>query len=170
MRSKTDPAIEQLGEKIEELTKTVAKLRGEKDALSEHQKLVRERDALREELEVLKIEKDRRDEEFARERREIEHATGLHRKQSEWERTKAVDEAKITVREENLSAERTRFSEQIEFHKEQIRSEVNRMEKLISGLMDRLPTITVEKTVDLGKIMAGATNGKSNGNGTHEDE
>src|SRR5947207_2941534 len=100
MRTKTDPAIEQLGEKIEELTKTVAKLRGEKDALSEHRNLVRERDALREELEVLKIEKDRRDEEFARERREIEHATGLHRKQSEWEREKAVDEAKITVREE----------------------------------------------------------------------
>lgn len=159
---KSDPAIEQLAEKIEELTKTVAKLRGEKEALSEQRDLLRERDALREELEVLKIEKDRRDEEFARERREIEHATGLHRKQSEWERAKAVDEAKITVREENLSAERQRFEDQITFHKQQIAAEVDRMEKLISGLMERLPTVTVEKVTDFGALL-GARNGNHDG-------
>lgn len=146
---KTDPLAEELLEKITDLSRDVAMLRGEKEALGDTRKLADERDSLREQIETLKIEHSRREEEFARERRELEHATGLHRKQSEWERERAVSDAQIAVREENLSAERKRFEEQIAFHKEQIKTEVDRMEKLMSGLMERLPTVTVEKSIDL---------------------
>lgn len=154
-----DPMAQELLDKIEALSKDVAKLRGEKDALSDARKLAQERDSMREEIETLKIEKGRRDEEFARERREIEHATGLHRKQSEWEREKAVESAKLEVEKGNLDAERKRFEEQIEFHKEQIKTEVDRLEKLLTGLMERLPTVTVEKSIDF--AMSGNGNGKT---------
>jgi chromosome segregation ATPase len=146
-KSQTDPVAQELLEEVRRLSKQVAALKGE---------LAEEAIGLRTEVEELKIQKSRREEEVARERREIEHATGLHRKQSEWERKKAVDEAKITVREENLTAERQRFEDQIEFHKVQIAAEVDRLEKLLTGLMDRLPTVTVEKSIDFSM----ASNGK----------
>jgi chromosome segregation ATPase len=155
-KSQTDPVAERLIREIQMLSKQVAELKGEKEAINERRSLSAELTELREELELLKIEKARREEDHARERREVEHATGLHRKQSEWERTKAVEEARLTVREENLSAERKRFEEQLDFSKAQIQAEVDRMEKLIQGLMDRLPTVTVEKSIDF----AMASNGK----------
>lgn len=157
-KSQTDPMAQELLDRIERLSKQVAQLKGEKDAIDERRQLIAEKLDLAAEIEQLKIEKGRREEDFARDRREIEHATGLHRKQSEWERKKAVDEAKITVREENLSAERQRFADQIDFQKQQIKAEVDRMEKLITGLMERLPTITVEKSID---FSMSAGNGKS---------
>lgn len=156
-----DPLVQELLEEVRRLSKQIATLKGEKDAIDERRALLEDRDNLASQIEQLKIEKDRREEDFARERREVEHATGLHRKQSEWERTKAVEEASIKVREENLSAERQRFQDQIDFNKAQIKAEVDRMEKLISGLMERLPTVTVEKSIDFQL----AHNGNGGGNG-----
>lgn len=147
-KNQTDPLAQELLEEVRRLSKQVAQLQGEKDAIDQARALISEKLDLAAEVEQLKIEKSRKEEEFARERRELEHSTGLHRKQSEWERKQAVEEAKITVREENLSAERKRFEDQISFHKEQIKAEVDRMEKLIAGLMERLPTVTVEKSID----------------------
>lgn len=155
-KNQSDPVAQELLEEVRRLSKKVAELKGEQDYVEERRSLLDDRDRILAEVETLKIEKGRKQEEFARERREIEHATGLHRKQSEWERTKAVDEAKITVREENLSAERQRFEDQISFHKEQIAAEVDRLEKLLTGLMERLPTVTVEKSIDFSL----ASNGK----------
>lgn len=155
-----DPVAQELLERIESLSKQVAELKGEKQAIETARKLTAERTELRTEIETLKIEKARIEEEHARKIREVEHATGLHRRQSEWERTKAVEEAKIKVREENLDAERKRFTEQIDFHKKQIANEVDRLEKLMAGLMDRLPKVTVEKAIDFS-----LANGGGNGNG-----
>lgn len=147
-KNQTDPVAQEVLDEVRRVSKQLAQLQGEKEAVDQARALLGEKLDLAQQVETLKIEKARREEEFARERREIEHATGLHRKQSEWERKQAVEEAKITVREENLSAERQRFTDQISFQKEQIKAEVDRMEKLISGLMDRLPKVTVEKSID----------------------
>lgn len=144
-----DEQTDELLAEIRDLKRVVAELNGERDAARKELGLADEVAKLKEQIATLKVEKSRIDEEHAREKREVEHATGLLRKQADWERTKAVDEAKLKVREENLTAERKRFEEQIEFHKEQIKTEVDRLEKLLSGLMERLPTVTVEKAIDI---------------------
>ncbi len=146
---KDNETLTALTTEITKLSEEVAKLRGERDAIRKDRNLEQERTRLREEIETLKIEVDRKDEENSRKIREVEHATGLHRKQSEWEREKAVGEAKLKVREENLSAEQKRFEQQMDFHKTQIKNEVDRMQALITGLLERLPTISVEKAIDL---------------------
>lgn len=140
-----DPVAQEVLDEIRELSKRVAGLQGERDALKDARKLEAERIELREQLETLRIEKARKEEDHKREKREVEHATGLFRKQSEWERAKAVDEARLAVREENLSAERERFEQQMAFHKEQISGEIDRFEGLLTELLKRLPTVTVNQ-------------------------
>lgn len=127
----------------------MAGLRGERDALKNSRSLEDERTRLKEDIEKLRIEKARSEEDSARRVREVEHDTGLLRKQVEWERTKAVEEAKLAAREENLTAEQTRFTEQMSFHKDQIANEVDRLDGLLKALLERLPTVSVEKTIEL---------------------
>lgn len=141
------PELTALAEKIETLTTEVAALRGEKKSLASLRNLEDERADLHRKVETLKIEKDRLVEDNARTVREVEHSTGLLRKQVDWERTKAVDEAKLAVGKENLAADRTRFEEQMAFHKDQISGEVARFEGLLKSLLERLPTVSVDKTV-----------------------
>ena len=157
LRTKTRPdtieveqsTIDRLTEEIRRLTTRVAELRGERDAMAEYDALIEERRTLREQIETLKIEQGRIDEEHARKLRDVEHATGLHRKQSEWERERAVKEAQLEVREGNLAADQTRFEEQMSFHREQIKGETDRLVSVLDRLMERLPVVTVEKTVNL---------------------
>lgn len=152
----TDTRVAELTDEIRKLSRAVAELRGENEALEDRRVLLNEKLELTAEIEQLKIERERMEEGHARKVREVEHATGLHRKQSEWERTKAVEEATIAVQKGNLDAERTRFEEQLAFHKTQIKNEVDRLDGLLKGLMDRLPTVTVEKAIS---IRSGAGNG-----------
>jgi hypothetical protein len=70
---------------------------------------------LREEIETLKIEKGRREEEFAKREREIEHKVGLERKRQEFEIEQAKRETSVKVREENLSADRKRFEGEVKY-------------------------------------------------------
>lgn len=156
-KSPPDPIAQELLDQVKELSRQVAQLQGERDAIDERRALLDERDDLQTQIQTLTIERDRKEEDFARQRREVEHATGLHRKQSEWERKKAVEEAKLEVQRGNLDAERQRFTEQIAFHKEQIKTEVDRLEKLLTALMERLPTVTVEKSIDFAMTSNGGS-------------
>lgn len=144
-----DEQLDKLTGQIEKLGKQVAQLRGENAALEDRRVLLNEKLELTAEIEQLKIEQERMEEGHARKIREVEHATGLHRKQSEWEREKAVEQAKLEVEKGNLGAEKARFEEQLKFHKAQIKNEVDRLDGLLKGLMDRLPTVTVEKAISL---------------------
>src|SRR5271169_867147 len=108
------PAADKLEKRIESVVREVmtraindtesflAKIRSSFD-VGEHIK------KLKEELETLKIEKGRKEEEFAKREREIEHKVGLERKRQEFEITQAKREALVGVREENLAAEKKRF-------------------------------------------------------------
>lgn len=146
---KRNEQTDELIAEIRDLKREVAELRGERDATRKELSLTDQVTKLKEQIADLKIEKSQMDEAHERKTREVEHATGLFRKQSEWERDKAVDEARLAVREENLSAERERFEEQMDFHKEQIKVEIARFENLLTSLMERLPTVTIEKSVEL---------------------
>jgi len=69
------------------------------------------------------------------------------RKQAEWERERAVEEAKLAVQTANLAAERSRFEDQMEFHRSQIANEMGRLERVLDGLMERLPSFTAALSV-----------------------
>ena len=98
---------------------------------------------LKENLETLKIEKDREDEKFARKEREIEHKVGLERKRQEFEISQAKREATVDIREENLSADRTRFEDQMKFQEERFTKEVKYLKDMMNKMMERLPSAEI---------------------------
>src|SRR2546425_3881351 len=97
-----DPASEKILTELRDLKRQVAEIQGERDAVREDLKLSQNVVRLREELETLRIEKDRKQEEHAREKRDTEHMVGLQKKRQEFEEDAAKREAVLTVREENL--------------------------------------------------------------------
>lgn len=142
-----DPQIEEMVGKIEDLTREIAALRGERDGLKGARALEAERQALTEQIERLKVEKDRANEDNLRKVREAEHTAGLHRRQAEWESKRSAEEAILKVQQENLSKDQKRFEEQMEFHKAQISAEVSRLDGMVTSLMERLPIVNVNKKV-----------------------
>lgn len=98
---------------------------------------------LREKAEKLEIEKGRKEEEFQRREREVEHKVGLDRKRQEFEVASAKREAILSVREENLVADRKRFEEQIGFHEERFTQEVGYLKELMTEIMKRLPEVSM---------------------------
>lgn len=101
----------------------------------------------RKELETQKIEKARREEEFEKREREIEHKVGLERTRQEFEMEQAKREATVTVREENLSADRKRFEEQMKFQEERFTKEVGYLKEMLEAIVQRLPS--AEFTADV---------------------
>ncbi len=97
---------------------------------------------LRSQVEMLEIEKARKQEEFDRREREIEHKVGLERKRQEMELTAGKREAALAVREENLAADRKRFEEQMAFHDKRFTEEVGYLKGLMEQLMTRLPDVS----------------------------
>jgi hypothetical protein len=75
--------------------------------------LQREKLELKEELETLRIEKDRKEEEQERKIREVEHKVGLEKARTEFEVEAAKREAVLDVREENLTEAQERFESQM---------------------------------------------------------
>lgn len=97
--------------------------------------------ALREQIETLKIEKGRREEEFARQQREVEHKVGLERKRQEFEVASAKREATLAVREENLKADRARFEEQMKFQTKRFEEEVGYLKGMLSDVLKQIADI-----------------------------
>jgi predicted nuclease with TOPRIM domain len=102
---------------------------------------------LRTEVEKMEIEKARKQEEFDRREREVEHKVGLERKRSEMEHKHAVQEATLKIREENLAADRKRFEEQMAFHEKRFTEEVGYLKDMIGTLAERLPTLAMTHEV-----------------------
>ena len=102
---------------------------------------------LREELETLRIEKGRKEEEFTRKEREVEHKVGLERKRQEFEIQQAKREATVTLREENLAADRKRFEDQMEFHNKRFTEEVTYLKDMVAKVLERLPTAEIAMEV-----------------------
>lgn len=110
-----------------ELTSTRKELvaaRSERDEARDSVKLADELVELKKKLVTLQIEEDRIKEQHARERRDIEHKVGLERSRQEQELDLAGREATIKVREENLTADRERFEQQMAFTTTRFENEV----------------------------------------------
>jgi chromosome segregation ATPase len=153
MFRKNDPAVDRLIAQIEGLAAQVGELRGEHSALrsaAEIEHLAREKTALEIQLDKVKEQHDRQE-------REIEHKLGLHRtqieservimtKEAEAERIRAVEEAKLVVREGNLDAERARFEQEIEFRTNRFEEEAKTLRDLTGQILARLPTVNVDRS------------------------
>lgn len=109
--------------------------------------------SLRQEVETLEISKAQREEEFEREEREIEHKIGLERKRQEFEIDAAKREALVSVREENLDADRKRFEDQMKFQEERFTKEVGYLKEMLTEIVQRLPS--AEFTADLSPRASG---------------
>jgi hypothetical protein len=97
----------------------------------------------REQIETLRIEKERIEEAHARREREVEHKVGLERKRQEFEIAQAKRETELTVREENLTADRKRFEEQMKFLTERFEEEVEYQRELLTKVLERLPSAEI---------------------------
>jgi predicted nucleic acid-binding Zn-ribbon protein len=142
--SKTDPTTERfdaLMEEMADLKRSVTELKGERAATSKIRDMEREYVDTKRQLTDLQIEFDKEKEKHAREKREVEHLVGLERKRSEFEREAAVTEAKVAVREENLSAEQQRFKDQMKFITDRFEKEIDQSKELMMEILARLPKV-----------------------------
>ena len=126
------------------LADELAGLRAEIKALRDERDSVQELTDLRRDVERLKLEKDRLAEDNARKIRETEHKVGLLKTKQDHEVANAKRETKVEVREENLSADKKRFEDEMKFQREHMQREVDRFDGIAKALMERLPTIEVE--------------------------
>ena len=102
---------------------------------------------LKRQITDLEIKKSKVEEDNARERRELTHMIGLEKRRQEAELVQGKKDAELTVREANLSADRTRFDEQMKFQMERFNKEVDYLHGMVGQMLERLPTITVDRTI-----------------------
>lgn len=145
--------LDSLTQQVEQVATQLAELRGERSTLELETRvdsLSREKERLLAELQDLQSERARHD-------LEIEHKVGLHRTQieserrimvaeAEAERLRAVEQAKLAVREENLGAERERFEKEIEFRTQRFEAEAATLQEMTRQVLDRLPNVTATYT------------------------
>ena len=139
-----DPLARELKTEILGLRKDIANLKTEREAASEERRLTETIVELKTKVSDLTIEADKIQEDYDRQERETRHEVGLLRKQTEVETKLAKDEAILEVREENLTAERTRFEEQMKFTAKRFEREVVYLREIMAEIMKRLPTIEVD--------------------------
>jgi hypothetical protein len=110
--------------------------------------LQREKLELKEELETLRIEKDRKEEEQERKIREVEHKVGLEKARTEFEVEAAKREAVLDVREENLTEAQERFESQMEFHRDSLKDQIERAHTMVAQLLERMPSAEIIATLN----------------------
>ena len=98
---------------------------------------------LRKEITRLEIERDKKQEEWSRREREVEHLVGLERKRQEFEISQAKRETEVKVREENLAADKERFKAEMNFQRERLSGEVESLRELVGEMLKRLPSAEI---------------------------
>lgn len=157
---------------IEDLRAEVVRLRidlaNAHDSLAESEALrAKEQELadLEKKVSLLQIDKDRIEEGFARERREIEHKVGLQQERQTQELDLGKREAMAQVREENLTKDKDRFEEQMKFNTERFEREYTAMRSIIQEVLTRLPNITEHVSLSMGNNALPAAGETSGDNG-----
>ena len=96
---------------------------------------IKEISKLKEDIETLKIEKSSREWDYKKREMEVEHKVGLERKRQEFESEQSKREATVSVREENLKADRTRFEEQMHFIQTRFEEEVKYLQNIMQQIL-----------------------------------
>ena len=121
----------------------LAELKVKRDSLMEQVGLAEEVVRLKREIAALQIDRSKITEDHAREDRELRHMIGLERKRQEVEVQQAKRDSVLTVREENLAADKQRFEEQMKFHQDRFQAEVGYLKELMGQILNRLPNVEV---------------------------
>lgn len=132
---------------ISDLKGSILELRQEKKIVSQEVELSNQIVRLKNDLTALEIAKGQVVESNAREQRELTHMIGLEKRRQEVDLKQAKQEAVLTVREENLAADRKRFDEQMAFREKRFEQEVGYLKEMLGEILKRLPTVTVDKKV-----------------------
>jgi len=153
----------QLRDTIREVTEAVVRdaLDDAADTVRRYREITRLQDtvtSLKKEIETLTIEKDRKEEDFARREREIEHKVGLEKKRSEFERDAAKREATLELREEALGAKEEAFRERMEFLTTRFEEEVTYQRDVLEKVLARLPSAEIIARIGNGGGRGGAPN------------
>lgn len=138
-----DKKREAVIEELTDLKVDVKALRKERTQMHEEVSLSEEVVKLRKNISTLSIEKSKAAEEQERKVRETEHRVGLLKLQQEHEVSNAKRETELQVREGNLSAEQKRFEQEMEFQRKHLQGEVNRIEAVLTKVLERLPNVDV---------------------------
>jgi hypothetical protein len=135
-RKRQDTERDRLAEELAGLRADIRELRAEKDSTQQLTKLHRD-------VETLKLEKGRLEEDNARRIRETEHKVGLLKTKQDHDVANAKRETKVEVREENLAADKQRFEDEMKFQRDHLQREVGRIEDILGKILERLPVIDV---------------------------
>lgn len=135
-----------LADELAQIRAEIKALRTERDSTEQVTKLKRD-------VERIKIEKDRLEEDNARKIRETEHKVGLLKTKQDHDVENARRETKLEVREENLAADKDRFKAEMEFQRTHLQGEVERVERILTAVLERLPSI--EASLDGRAVTAG---------------
>ena len=128
---------------MRETREILAELKVKRDSLMEQVGLAEEVVRLKREIAALQIDRSKITEDHAREDRELRHMIGLERKRQEVEVQQAKRDSVLTVREENLAADKQRFEEQMKFHQDRFQAEVGYLKELMGQILNRLPNVEV---------------------------
>lgn len=102
---------------------------------------------LKKQVVELEIQRDKKQEEFDRRDRELTHMIGLEKKRQEVETKQAATAAGLTVREENLKADKDRFDKEMKFREERFTEEVGYLKGMVAQILERLPTVNVDRQI-----------------------
>lgn len=149
MFGKENEVSERILKEIKGVSTRLAEVEGQLEASKGLLSLTSEHIDLQKSLTELQVEYDREKEKHDREKREVEHMVGLERKRQEFEVEAAKRDVKLTVREENLKEDRGRFEKEMEYTRKRFEEEVSRIEDLTKQILKRLPTVSIEKAIDL---------------------
>ncbi len=134
---------DRLAEMTDELNALTREIQSEKTTLTLTKRVSR----LKGEISDLEIDKEKKQEDYDRREREVEHKVGLLLEQQDFEVEKAKQETTLEIREANLEAEQTRFQAEMKFMRERMEKEVDYVKEIAEKILDRLPDISASLNV-----------------------
>ena len=102
---------------------------------------------LRKRIVDLEVQESKIKEKHDREERELKHMIGLEKKRQEFEIDQSKRETTVKVREENLAADKDRFTQQMTFHEKRFTEEVKYLKDIMSDILKRLPDVSASLEV-----------------------
>jgi hypothetical protein len=143
-----------LVDEIRKLSKRIGELKGKEESLVEIDALQENIKALKSQVSDLEIQKSEKTEAFEKRERELTHKIGLERKRQQQESKHNKDElelakreAKIEAEEKALEGKQAAFEERMQVVQESFKRELKSQEYLLSEILDRLPTVKVDKRI-----------------------
>jgi hypothetical protein len=137
------------------MERLAAQLQALVETLESQKDLTAQRNALKQEISDMTVQKSQIEERYARERREVEHKVGLLKTGQEQDLAAAKRETALDVREGNLERERTQFAKEMAFQREFFEKQSEQLQELMRQVLERLPSVEALVRVGQGSVDPG---------------